>query len=225
MSLNEIVYKTLYQLFDLVAIIGLPLSILAWLTVFSGSVGMVFVLRMHNMKGKWKSSFVVGSIVLAAHLFDYYITLKVSPDLSFEANPLWCIVVDKMGLKIALWYGLTGKIMLAVLSFEFFAYYLIHRESLLPKNANSFLSFCQNFGRKNSSKRLNLSAMLNFFAFLFSLIGIFCFYIALLNSITDESHYLLMPSMPLMLFVYLLVLVLSYFGGNYRLFKKLSKKF
>ena len=214
------VYKTLYQLFDLVAIMGLPLSILAWITVFSGSIGMVFVLRMHSMKGKWKSSFVVGSIVLGAHLLDYYMTLKVSPDLFLEANPLWCIVVNKMGLKIALWYGLTGKIMLAVLSFEFFAYYLIHRESLFPKNANSFLSFYQDFGKEISSKRLNLSAMLNFFAFLFSLIGIFCFYISLLNSITDENLYLLMPSMPLMLFAYLFVLVLAYFGGNYWLFKK-----
>jgi len=144
MSLNEIVYQTLYQLFDLVTIFGTPLSILAWVTVFAGSVGMVFVLRMHHMKGKWKASCAVGSIALAAHLLDYYVTLKVSPDLSLEANPLWCIVVDKMGLKVALWYGLTGKIMLAVLSFEFFAYYLIHRESLLPNNANNFLSFCKN---------------------------------------------------------------------------------
>ena len=225
MSLNATIYKTLYQLFDLVAIMGLPLSVLAWLTVFSGSVGMVFVLRTYSMKGKWKASFVVGSIVLAAHLFDYYTTLKVSPDLSFEANPLWNIVVDKMGLKVALWYGLTGKIMLAILSFEFFAYYLIHRESLLPNNANSFLSFCQNFGRENNSKRLNLSAMLHFFAFLFSLIGIFCFYIGFLNSITDESLYLLMPPMPLMLFAYLCILVFAYFGGNYWFFRKLSKKF
>lgn len=224
MSLNEIVYKTLYQLFDLVAIIGLPLSILAWISVFSGSVGMVFVLRMHQMNGKWKASFAVGSMALAAHLLDYYVTLKVSPDLSLEANPIWCIVVEKMGLKVALWYGLTGKIMLAVLSFELFAYYLIHRESLLPKNANNFLSFCQNFGREKSSKRLNLSGMLNFFAFLFSLIGLFCFYIAFLNSVADKGLYLLMPSMPLMLLAYLFVLVFAYFGWNYWSLKKMSKR-
>ena len=218
--LNKIVYSTLYQLFDLIARFGLSLSILALISVFSGSVGMVFVLRRHSMKGKWRASFMVGSMAFAAHILDYYVTLKISPDLSFEANPLWSIVVHKMGINVALWYGLTGKMMLAVLSFEFFAYYLIHRESLLPKQSDSFLSFCRNFGRDKRSKRLNLIPMLNFFSFLFSLIGLFCFYVALLNSITDESLFLLMPSVPLMLFVYLFVLVAAYFLWNYRSFKE-----
>ena len=151
------------------------------------------------------------SMAFAAHIFDYYVTLKISPDLSFEANPLWLIVVHKMGLNAALWYGLTGKIILSVLSFEFFAYYLIHRKSLIPKQSDSFLSFCRNFGRNKRSKRLNLIPMLNFFSFLFSLLGLFCLYVALLNSITDESLYLLMPSMPLMLLVYLFVLVATSF--------------
>jgi hypothetical protein len=214
-----IVYNTLYQLFDLIVRFGLPLSILAWISVFLGSIGMVLVLRRHSMKGKWKASFVVGAMALAAHILDYYVTLKMNPDLSFEANPLWSIVVQKMGLNAALWYGLTGKIMLSVLSFEFFAYYLIHRESLLTKQTDGFLSFCRNFGRGKSSNRLNLIPMLNFFSFLFSLIGLFCFYVALLNSIMDEGLYLLMPSMPLMLFVYLFVLIITYFWWNYRSFK------
>jgi len=218
-ALNKTVYSALYQLFDLIARFGLPLSILAWILVFSGSVGMVFVLRRHSMKGKWKASFMVGGMAFAAHILDYYVTLKMNPDLSFEANPLWSIVVHKMSLNVALWYGLTGKIMLSVLSFEFFAYYLIHCNSLLPKEANSFLSFCQNFGRGKTSKKLNFISMLNFFSFLFSLIGLFCFYVALINSIKDEGLYLLMPSMPLMLFVYLSVLVIAYFGWNYRSFK------
>ena len=180
---------------------------------------MVFVLHRHSMKGKWKASFVVGGLAFTAHILDYYVTLKMSPDLSFEANPLWSIVVHRMGLNVAKWYGLTGKIMLSLLSFEFFAYYLIHRESLLPKQADSFLSFCQNFGRGKSSKRLNFIKMLNFFSFLFSLIGLFCFYIAFLNGTIDKGFYLIMPSMPLMLFVYLTVLVIAYFLSNYRLFK------
>ena len=218
-AFNETVYSVLYQLFDLIARFGLPLSILAWLSVFFGSIGMVFVLRRHSMKGKWKASLMVGGIAFAAHLLDYYVTLRMNPDLSFEANPLWSIVVHKMGLNVAFWYGLTGKILLAVLSFEFFAFYLIHRKSLMPKEADGFLSFCRNFGRGKSSNKVNFILMLNFFSFLFSFIGLFCFYVSLLNSITDEAFYLLMPSMPLMLLVYLSVLVLAYFLSNYRVFK------
>jgi hypothetical protein len=218
-AFNKIVYDALYQLFDIITRLGLPLSILSWLLVFLGSIGMAFVLRRHSMKGKWKLSLMVGGMTLAAHILDYYVTLKISPDLSFEANPLWSIVVQKMGLNVAKWYGLTGKILIGVLSFEFFAYYLIHRKSLMPKKADSFLSFCQNFGRGKGSKRLNFKTMLNFFSFLFSLVGLFCFYIAFLNSITDEGLYLLLPSMPLMLLVYLSVLIGVYFLSNYRSFK------
>lgn len=218
-AFNETVYKALYQFFDLMERFGLPWSILAWVLVFFGSIGMVFVLRRHSMKGMWKPSLIVGGMAFAAHILDYYVTLRMNPDLSFEANPIWSVVVHKMGLNVAFWYGFTGKILLAVLSFEFYAFYLIHRESLIPKEADGFLSFCRYFGRGKRSKKLNFITMINFFSFLFSLAGLFCFYVALLNSIVYKGFYLLMPSMPLMLLVYISVLVIAYFLSNYRVFK------
>ena len=189
--------------------------------MFSASIAMIFVLRKRSIGGKWKLSLLVGGTALIAHLFDYFVTLSVSPDLSLEANPIWRTVIERMGLDFAIWYGLTGKIILAILSFECFAYYLIQRETLLPKKTDGFVSFFRNFGKHNGSqKRPSLENMINFFNFLFAFIGHFCFYIAFLNSRVNSDAYLLLPSMPVMLFVYLVVLTFAYLFGNYILFKR-----
>ena len=102
-ALNEMAYRALYQLLDFLVVFGLPLSILAWLSAFFVSTGMVVVLRRRSLQERWKSSAAVGCLALTAQLLDYYVTLAASPDLALEANPLWRIVADKMGLKIALW--------------------------------------------------------------------------------------------------------------------------
>jgi len=164
---------------------------------------------------------LVGGTALIAHLLDYSITLKVSPDLFLEANPIWRAVIDRMGLSFAIWYGLTGKIILSILSFECFAYYMIQRETLLPEKIDGFVSFLRNFGKYNSSKKWpSLENMTNFFSFLFAFIGHFCFYIAILNSLVNRDAYLLLPSMPVMLIAYLVILTFAYLFGNYIFFKK-----
>ncbi len=222
---NKSTYDLLEAILRFVARFGLPMIILAWLLVFFVAIGMVFVLRKHSLSGKWQASLIVGCISLFAHLFDFFGTLKVCPDLSFEANPIWCVVVEKMGLSLARWYGFTGKVLLAVISFEFFAYYLIQRESLLPREAQGFFSFWQKFGRQIADKAvLRLSNIKNFFAFLFALIGPFCLYIAFLNSIASDALYMRMPSMPLMLVLYLFFLTLGYLFGNYWSFKRKNSK-
>ncbi len=222
---NNLTYDYLEKVLKFVAQFGLPMIVLAWSMVFLAVIAMIFVLRKHSLRGKWQASLIVGSVSLAAHLIDFFGTLKVCPDLSFEANPIWCVVVEKMGLSLARWYGFTGKVLLAIISFEFFAYYLIQRETLLPDRAQGFFSFWQNFGKKDLSKSvIRFANIKNLFAFLFALIGPFCLYIALLNSITDSELYMRMPSMPLMLLLYLFFLTLAFLFGNYWSFKRKNSK-
>lgn len=207
--------------FNLVSKCGFSLSFIAWVSIFFASTAMIFVLRKHSITGKWKLSLLVGGTALIAHLVDYLVTLRVSPDLSLEANPIWRAVIERMGLKFAIWYGLTGKIILAILSFECFVYYLIQRETLLPEKADGFVSFFRRFGKYNGSKkRFSSKNMTNFFSFLFAFTGHFCFYIAMLNSLATSDIYILLPSMPVMLIAHLVVLTFAYLYGNYFLFKK-----
>ena len=224
-DLNNLTYDFLEKVLKFFAQFGLPMIVLAWFMVFLGVIAMIIVLRKHSLRGKWQASLIVGSVSLVAHLIDFFGTLRVCPDLSFEANPIWCVVVEKMGLSLARWYGFTGKVLLAIISFEFFAYYLIQRESLLPDRTQGFFSFWRNFGKKDSGKSvIRLTNIKNFFAFLFALIGPFCLYIALLNSITDSELYMRMPSMPLILLLYLFFLTCGYLFGNYWSFKRKNSK-
>jgi len=221
---NSQTYRFLEELSYFLQKLGLPLAVLAWFSVFLGVIGMCFVLRKHSMVGKWRLSLIVGGVALFAHILDYVVTIRLNPSLSFEANPIWCIVVEKMGQEIAKWYGLTGKILISILSFQFFAFYLIQRETLLPKKANGFINFWKNYGKTKKGRTvLELNNITNLFSFLFSLSGPFCFYVVFLNSITDESLYIIMPSMPLTGFLYIVILTIIYLFGNYWKFRKTRK--
>lgn len=222
---NERTYRFLEDLFLHVEKLGWPLVILPWCTVFAGFIGMIFLLRNHSMKGRWLPSFVVGFLALSGHLLDYFVTIRLCPTLSAEANPIWNVVVEKLGLTIAKWYGFTGKVLLSLLSFQLFAYFLIQRERLLPKEATGFSDFWRRFGvREERRALLRFGNLINFFSFLFALSGPFYFYIAGLNSISSEALYLRLPSMPVAGLTYLIVLVLVYLLGNYRAFRKRSSR-
>jgi hypothetical protein len=58
----------------------------------------------------WRRASLVGSMALAGNLAAYFVTVRHSPDLALEANPLWRNVLDHFGLRIAKWYGLSGKV-------------------------------------------------------------------------------------------------------------------
>lgn len=212
----------LYWAFSIVEGMGLPLAILAWVSVFGGSIGMVFVLRRHSMTGRWLPSLVVGGIALLAHLLDYFVTLRLTPDLSLEANPLWRIVVDRMGLGVAKVYGLSGKILVSILSFELFAFYLIQRERLFPGSATGFADFQRRFGTQGTTGwRGSCQNIGSFFAFMFALLGPFFFYITFLNSIgADETLCARLPSLPVVIAAYLILLMLAYGWANYRAFRR-----
>ena len=182
---------------------------------------MIFILRKHSMKGIWLPSLIVGGIALFGHLLDYFVTIRLCPDLSTEANPIWNVVVSRLGLGIAKWYGFTGKVLLSLLSFQFFAYFLLQRERLLPGSAKGLTDFWNRFGSLEGKKSIvRFRNIVNFFAFLFALSGPFYFYIVILNSITSEELYMRLPSMPVAGFFYMIILTVIYIFGNYLSFKR-----
>lgn len=160
---------------------------------------------------------LLGLICLAAHLADYFVTLDITPDLSAEANPIWRIVIDRGGLTIAKAYGLSGKVLLSVLSAQLFAWYLSHRASLFPKTATGFGDFVKNLGRRAP----RLGNIRSFFAFAFALFGPYFFYITFLN-ITGERNpalYVKLPSPPVAIVIYFLGVTAAYFVVMWRAFR------
>ena len=192
------------------------LSITAWAAVFSASVIISLFLRKYDLRDSWVSCVVIGVLNLAAHLVDYFITLKICPDLSFEANPLWTPVVSNLGLGIAKWYGFTGKIFLSILSFQFFAIYLKTREKLYPKKYGGFWDFCKSFGSPGRKRVIDFGVIVNFYCFMFSMVGIFCFYVAFQNTISDPDVFRNIPPFTLVLLTYLVMLTGLYMSITYR---------
>ncbi len=163
----------------------------------------------------------MGSVSLCAHLLDYAVTLRMSPTLGAEGNPIWRIAIDHLGLPIAKVYGLTGKILLAVLAFEFFALYRIQRADLFPDRAEGFRSFWRGFGSAGAEHtRVRWRNLVNFFGFSFALLGPFFFYVALLNGLIESPLYLRFPAMPLVLALYLGGIVVAYFVTTYRAYAR-----
>lgn len=221
-SWNDKAYEALEGAYRVVEAMGLPLAVLAWLTVFAGAVAMGLVLRRAGgMEGHWGQAAAVGSVSLCAHLLDYAVTLRMSPTLGAEGNPIWRIAIDHFGLPIAKVYGLTGKILLAVLAFEFFALYLAQRAELFPDRAEGFRSFWRGFGSARAEHSLvRWRNLVNFFGFSFALLGPFFFYVALLNGLIESPIYLRLPAMPLVLALYLGAIVIAYFSTTYRAYAR-----
>jgi hypothetical protein len=220
-EVNERTYLFLESLFLHIEKLGWPLVIVPWCVVFLGFIVMVCVLHRHSMRGRWLPSLIIGAVALVAHMLDYFVTIRLCPTLSAEANPIWNAVVEKLGLGIAKWYGFTGKALLSFLSFELFAYFLIQREKLLPKQAKSLSDFWNRYGTEQGKRViLRWGNIINFFSFLFALSGPFYFYVAILNTISSEELYLRLPSMPLAGFAYFILLMCVYLLGNYWIFKR-----
>jgi hypothetical protein len=211
----------LLETFSAVERLGLPLAVTAWISVFSGVIGMAIVLRLDHPRDVWLPAVLVGATALTAHVLDFVVTLQMSPDLALEANPIWRIVIDAWGLPAAKLYGFTGKVMLALISFELFAYYLVQRERLFPQRAQGFSDFWRSFGASHSEPRLvRWPNLANFFAFSFSLLGPFFFYVAFLNSLVNDPRYLRFPSMVVALAAYMVILIASYFTVTYGEFRR-----
>jgi hypothetical protein len=220
------VYRVLEGAYARVETLGLPLAVGAWLTVFGGALAMLLVLRRSgSLRGHWGPAALVGIAALAAHLLDYAVTLRISPTLGAEGNPIWRIAIEHFGLGWAKLYGLTGKLLLSILSFELFCFYRIQRARLFPERADGFRSFWRGLGVVSGKRaRVHWPNLLNFFAFTFALLGPFFFYVALLNSLVDSALYLRFPAMPLVLVLYLTTIVVAYFVTTYHAWRVLPSK-
>src|SRR5256885_17002590 len=95
---------------------GVWLSWLAWATVFFGTIGMLRATRAIRGRKIWTAAFVVAALAIVAHMADYAITLRRSPDLALELNPLWRNAAVHYGLVVAEWHGLTGKMLVSLLA-------------------------------------------------------------------------------------------------------------
>lgn len=207
--------------FSFVQRLGVPLAVLAWVTVFSASLAMFFVLRSVRLRDVAVRAGVVGFLALTAHLLDFFVTLDITPDLSMEANPLWRVIIDAFGLTIAKAYGFTGKVLLSVLSFQLFAWHLAHRASLFPATASSFGEFV----RKLGVGAPRLGNVRSFFAFAFALFGPYFFYITLMNVTGDRAPELYgrLPSPPVAIAIFFVGIIAAYFVTMWRAFQQTTR--
>ncbi len=155
------------------------------------------------------------ALALTANLVDYFVTLRISPDLALEANPLWRNVVDRWGLRVAKWYGLTGKILVSLLAGQMFAFFLSNLHRLYPTRARSLAEFLRRMGDRSKTRRERLAALFTLFAFFFAGIQLLYFYIAYLNWVEYSRH---LPSVPLAILFLIGAVALAFAAVSYRAF-------
>lgn len=199
--------------------LGVWLAVLAWLVVALGSAAMAYLLRKERTS-IWLRASLVGIVALAANLADYFVTLRHSPDLAFEANPLWRNVVDHFGLRIAKWYGLTGKLFVSVLAAQMFAFYLTRREMIYPTQARSLLHFLLRMGTRAHTFRERVLSLFTIFAFFFAWINVFYLYIAYRNSLDKLDVLERLPSVPVSALIFVAALAIAFSFTTYRAFRR-----
>jgi hypothetical protein len=209
----------LFRLLALLERLGVWLAVVAWLAVALGAAAMVYVLRNEKVT-IWRRASLVGILALIANLADYFVTLQRSPDLTFEANPLWRNVVDHFGLRIAKWYGLTGKIFVSVLAAQMFAFYLSQREAIYPEQARSLLHFLMHMGSRARTLRERLLGLFTIFAFFFAWMNAFNFYIAYTNSLDNLDALGRVPSLPVSILIFVAALAIAFTLTTYRAFRR-----
>jgi hypothetical protein len=214
----------LFRLMALVERLGVGLSWLAWITVAAGALLLAWVLRGERRTGIWMPAAIMGLVALAANLADYFVTLRRSPDLALEANPLWRLVVDHYGIVVARWYGLTGKILVSILAAEMTAYYLTRRHLLFPGQAASFGQFVRRMGGGSRTRRDRLATLFTVFAFFFAGLNLLYFYIAYTNWLQDPVMLDRLPSAPVAVMIVVAGLALSFLLLTWRAFVRAGER-
>lgn len=209
-----------FDLLNLLEKVGVWLSILAWFTVAGGGLAMACALRRERRARVWIPAAIVFLLALVANLADYFGTLQQSPDLAYEANPLWRNIMDTFGLPVARWYGLTGKLWLSLLAGQMFAFYLRNRHLWFPEKAESFGSFLRGMGNRNKTLPQRLTGLFTLFAFFFAGIQLLLFYVAYLNSLEDPALFDRLPSFPAAVVYLVIVLGLVFVVATYRAFRR-----
>jgi hypothetical protein len=185
--------------YDQVVAFSLPLAVVAWLTVVLASVGLGTLLwRCALQPGERRWAVGVGVLALACHLQDLGITLWLTPDPAFDASPVWLAVVRAWGQAAAVGYGLSGKLLLALLSYQLFALYLVQRRGLYPPpgTAEGFRAFWAAYGAGEGLGPQRFLSWTNLFAFVFPLVAPLMLYVSLLNAATHPTLLQLLPPWP-----------------------------
>ena len=199
---------------------GVWLSWLAWATVFFGALAMLRATRDIRGWKIWTAAFAVTALAIVAHMADYVITLRRSPDLALELNPLWRNVLVHYGLGVAKWYGLTGKLLVSVLSGQMTAFYLGNRTRLFPRATRlGPRAFLGHLGERSTTWRERSAALFTIFAFFFAGLTFFYFYIAYQNSITDPAELDRLPSTPAAVLLYVVGLGAAFVMLAYRAYR------
>ena len=199
---------------------GVWLSWLAWATVFFGALLMWRATREVRGRGVWTAAFVVTALAIVAHLADYVITLRRSPDLALELNPLWRNIVERYGIGVAKWYGLSGKLLVSVLAGQMTAFYLGNRQRLFARASGlGALGFAVHMGERSRTWRDRAAALFTIFAFFFAGLTFFYFYIAYQNSLTDPAAFDRLPSTPMAVLIYVVVLCAAFLALTYRAYR------
>jgi len=210
---------SLFRLLAWVESLGVWLAVVAWLAVALGCTAMAYLLRNERV-AIWRRASLVGIVALAANLADYFVTLRHSPDLAFEANPLWRNVVDHFGLRTAKWYGLTGKLLVSVLAAQMFAFYLSRRETIYPAQARSLLDFLLRMGSRARTFRERMLGLFTIFAFFFAWMNVFYVYIAYTNSLDNLEVLEQLPSIPVSILIFVTTLAIAFSLTTYRAFRQ-----
>jgi hypothetical protein len=204
---------------DLVAWAGFPLALLAWVTVSSAVVAMAMVLRRHgNIRSVLPATLVVTALAALGHGSDIVITFKMSPDLGMEENQMWLAIVRVMGWKLAVAYGITGQILVIILSGELYAWYRLVRARYWPAEASEgFFAFLRGYGANRRWLGVAWGPVGVLGAFMFAFLGPFFLYVAWLNSIVmDFARHDRMPQPLPVAFCWLAAVGVSFFVSNWR---------
>jgi hypothetical protein len=198
MDLAAIVYEAQARISGFVEGLGLPLAILAWVLVAAAAGGLGWWLRGRRPgPGERRAALVVGLMALGSHIQDIGFTLAVTPDLAIEANPIWRTVLTHAGLRVAIAYGLSGKLLLSLLSWQLFTLYFVQRRGLYPgaECASGFGAFWHAYGAGAGVRRL--VAWVNLFAFVFPLAAPLMLYVSVLNGADAPWLLRMLPPWPL----------------------------
>ncbi len=210
-AFSQWVYSALVAFQRLIGAAGLPLAVAAWLGLLIGAVVMGRRLSRHDTAPHRRVAGIIAAIALAAHLGDFALTLRLTPELVDETNPLWRAVIDHVGYQMALLYGLTGKLLIALLSYQLYVGYRIHRVALFPAHPPaSFIGFVRVFGATH------IANLANFLSFCLPLLSPAMFYVMLLSVVESDWLQRLLPPFPVVLLAWVMLLPLAYFWVSQR---------
>ncbi|MDG1483129.1 MAG: hypothetical protein P8R54_26305 [Myxococcota bacterium] len=209
--MSEWVAGGLEALNTLAARAGMPLAVASWLTLLVAVLAMHRRLSSEDTEPHRTVAGMVGGLALVSHLADGIVTLTVTPALSMETSALWVAIIDRLGEQAAMLYGLTGKALIVVLSYQLFLWYRIQRLRLFPlQDAHTLMSFSRAFGRTR------LENLGNFLSFTVPLLSPLMLYVVLLNTAESPRLLTMLPPLPAVALAWLVLLTVGYFQHSYR---------